>query len=42
MARALNLVHAGAPWQLEAGLVFLAALLPLVYFLIGRRNSSAE
>jgi hypothetical protein len=40
MARALNLVHAGMPWQLEAGLVFLATLLPLVYFLLGRRNSS--
>ncbi|MFE6408932.1 hypothetical protein ACFVOR_18585 [Streptomyces sp. NPDC057837] len=42
MARALNLVRTGAPWQLEASLVFLASLLPLVYFLIGRRNSSAE
>jgi hypothetical protein len=41
MARALDLMHAGMPWQLEAGLVFLAALLPLVYFLLGRRGSSA-
>jgi len=39
MARALQLVHANMPWQLQAGLIFLASLLPLVYFLLGRRSA---
>jgi hypothetical protein len=39
MARALHLVGPGMPWQLQAALVMLATLLPLVYFLIGRRSA---
>lgn len=38
MARALHLVGPGMPWQLQAGLVMLATLLPLGYFLLGRRR----
>jgi hypothetical protein len=36
MARALHIVSPGMPWQLQAGLVMLATLLPLAYFLLGR------
>ncbi|PAZ16918.1 hypothetical protein CLM62_05450 [Streptomyces sp. SA15] len=38
MARALHLMEAGMPWQFEVSLIILAALLPLAYFLLGRRS----
>jgi hypothetical protein len=38
MARALHLMEAGMPWQCELSLIILAALLPLAYFLLGRRS----
>ncbi|GAA3866327.1 hypothetical protein GCM10022207_33450 [Streptomyces lannensis] len=36
MARALHLMEAGMPWQFAVGLIILATLLPLAYFLLGR------
>ncbi|WP_141205804.1 hypothetical protein [Streptomyces griseorubiginosus] len=39
MARALHMMESNMPWQLEATLIFLASLLPLAYFLLGRRRS---
>ncbi|MYS48176.1 hypothetical protein GTY23_44800 [Streptomyces sp. SID5998] len=38
MARALHMMEANMPWQPQAALITLAALLPLVYFLLGRRR----
>ncbi|MFD8419083.1 hypothetical protein [Streptomyces sp. NPDC059668] len=38
MARALHMMEANMPWQLEAALITLASLLPLAYFLLGRRR----
>ncbi|MFI1398576.1 hypothetical protein [Streptomyces sp. NPDC020681] len=38
MARALHLVASDMPWQLQASLIIVAALLPLAYFVIGRRG----
>lgn len=38
MARALHMVAADTPWQLQVSLIIGAALLPLAYFLIGRRG----
>jgi len=38
MARALHLMAVGMPWQLEVSLIILATLLPLAYFLLGRRS----
>ncbi|WP_030024416.1 hypothetical protein [Streptomyces monomycini] len=38
MARALHLVKSDAPWQLQVALLVLAALLPLLYILLGRRS----
>ncbi|RSS64198.1 hypothetical protein [Streptomyces sp. WAC06273] len=39
MARALHMMEANMPWQLQAALIVLASLLPLAYFLLGRRRS---
>ncbi len=38
MARALHLIESDMPWQLQASLIGLASLLPLAYFLLGRRR----
>jgi hypothetical protein len=38
MARALHQVSSGMPWQLQASLILLAALLPLAYLILGRRR----
>ncbi|MEU6984088.1 hypothetical protein ABZ946_11740 [Streptomyces sp. NPDC046324] len=38
MARALHMMEAAMPWQLQAALIVLASLLPLAYFLLGRRR----
>jgi len=38
MARAVHMVASGMPWQVQFGLIVVAALLPLAYFLIGRRG----
>ncbi|MFF5025041.1 hypothetical protein ACFY2J_12515 [Streptomyces collinus] len=38
MARALHMVEANMPWQLQAALIALASLLPMAYFLLGRRR----
>ncbi len=38
MARALHVTASDMPWQVQFGLIILAALLPLAYFLIGRRS----
>ncbi|MFJ9703251.1 hypothetical protein [Streptomyces fradiae] len=39
MARGLRQVSPGMPWQLQAGLILLAALLPLAYFLLSRHRN---
>jgi hypothetical protein len=38
MARALHMMESNMPWQFQAALIFLASLLPLAYFLLGRRR----
>lgn len=38
MARALHLVASDSPWQFQVSLIIMAAMLPLAYFLIGRRG----
>ncbi|MEU1450074.1 hypothetical protein [Streptomyces mirabilis] len=38
MARALRLLDVQAPWQLQASMIVLATVLPLAYFLLGRRR----
>ncbi|MFD0367739.1 hypothetical protein [Streptomyces sp. NPDC127114] len=39
MARGLHQVSPGMPWQLQAGLILLSALLPLAYFLLSKHRS---
>ncbi|WP_043254669.1 hypothetical protein [Streptomyces sp. Tu6071] len=39
MARALDVVGTGTPWQLQSGLLTLAALLPMAYIVISRRTN---
>ncbi|MEU8949918.1 hypothetical protein [Streptomyces sp. NPDC048489] len=38
MARALHVMAPGTPWQLQSAMLCMAALLPLVYFLLDRRR----
>jgi hypothetical protein len=39
MARGLHQMSPGMPWQLQASLILLAALLPLAYFLLARHRN---